>query len=138
MIFIEYEELKEKFNKAQKEYDKLLDQKEIIILSPQVKSTQIKVCTSTSNKKTDKTLEYLISLEELMPKLNESRSLLGEREYLLKLKKLQLVESQELLDKVYVMRYIENMPVKHIARNLIYSKQRIYQLLEEIKNIRKY
>ena len=51
---------------------------------------------------------------------------------------MELKESNEILDIIYIKKFIEKKKVKHIARDLIYSYQRIYQLLDEInEKIRK-
>ena len=53
--------------------------------------------------------------------------------YNLKKMEIAMREMKELEEKVFVMRYIDNKKVKHIARELNYTEKNIYRVLDIIK-----
>lgn len=133
-IYEEYHLLKLEEKNSKRKYEELLDRKAEYYYTrtkPNTSNTEIEMSavSSTSNKM----LNTMINIEELEEEINCQKNIYGIKQYRLKLKEIELRDSNELLDIIYVMRYIDRMKVKHIANKLIYSHQRIYQLIDEIK-----
>ncbi len=78
--------------------------------------------------------DYVISVEEkeLDIKIARLRRHLDDWRVLMDVKEGELRKSQVLIDRVYVMRYLDGLSVNKICRILHYEKTRIYELLTEI------
>lgn len=78
--------------------------------------------------------DYVISVEEkeLDVKIARLRRHLDDWRVLMDVKEQELRKSQVLIDRVYVMRYLDGLSVNKICRILHYEKTRIYELLTEI------
>jgi hypothetical protein len=70
--------------------------------------------------------------ENIEERLNEIKTLLDGRKRLLDLKKQELYDSKDLVDKIYRMKYIEHMKWYEISEKLGYSKSQIYRITEKI------
>lgn len=137
-LYCEYHKIYQKFKQASRKYDKILEDKAMLYFNTQPKATNLTKEIVSGGRTTNKFMELVEKLEKLDIELQQARNERDLKNYLLKKKELEIRESKEILDKIYVYRYIEKKKVKHIARDLIYSYQRIYQLLDEInEKIRK-
>ena len=78
--------------------------------------------------------DYIISVEEkeLDVKIARLRRHLDDWRVLMDVKEQELRKSQVLIDRVYVMKYLDGLSVNKICRILHYEKTRIYELLTEI------
>ena len=78
--------------------------------------------------------DFVISVEEqeLDVKIARLRRHLEDWRVLMDVKEGELRKSQVLIDRVYVMRYLDGLSVNKICRILHYEKTRIYELLTEI------
>lgn len=78
--------------------------------------------------------DYVISVEEkeLDVKIARLRRHLDDWRVLMDVKEQELRKSQVLIDRVYVMKYLDGLSVNKICRILHYEKTRIYELLTEI------
>ena len=78
--------------------------------------------------------DYVISVEEqeLDIKIARLRRHLEDWRVLMDVKEEELRKSQVLIDRVYVMRYLDGLGVNKMCRILHYEKTRIYELLTEI------
>lgn len=78
---------------------------------------------------------YLIKKEEqqIDEKLAEIKSILEDREQLLKLKEQELRASNDIKDKIYKYRKLDKMRAYKIARLVGYSERQIYRILEDMK-----
>lgn len=78
--------------------------------------------------------DYVISVEEqeLDIKIARLRRHLEDWRVLMDVKEEELRKSQVLIDRVYVMRYLDGIGVNKMCRILHYEKTRIYELLTEI------
>ena len=137
-LFVEYYNLKKEYDDAKNNYENKLEEKAKLFFDTQPKAVRPKEIVNHISITSDKYLEYCEKIEVVDIEVENARNLLGVREYRLKLKEMELKESNEILDIIFTKRFIKKMKVKHIARDLIYSYQRIYQLLDEInEKIRK-
>lgn len=78
--------------------------------------------------------DYIISMEEeeLDVKIARLRRHLDDWRVLMDVKEGELRKSQVLIDRVYVMRYLDGLSVNKICRIIHYEKTRVYELLTEI------
>ena len=78
---------------------------------------------------------YLILKEEkkIDQRLEEIKSILDDRERLLKLKEQELRASTDVQDKIYMYRYIDKLKVYKIAKMVGYSEPQIYRILKVIR-----
>lgn len=136
MIYAEYHEYKNKYYAAQKEYDKILSEKEELFVKTQPKATEYdkeKVSGGNTSNSFD---DYLIIKEkkQLDERLEEARSILEDREKLLKLKEEELRSSKDWLDIIYTYYFVEKLTIRKIAKKIPFSTTAIF---EKIKIIRK-
>ena len=127
MLYIEYELYKSKYKETQSKYDEILTEKELIFQRTQTQAIDYdkeKVSGGTYNNIFDK---YLVEKEEkrIDERLEEVKSLLDDRERLLKLKEQELRASNNLYDKVYRMRFIDRISPYVIGEKIGYSKTQI-------------
>ena len=78
--------------------------------------------------------DFVISVEEkeLDVKIARLRRHLDDWRVLMDVKEQELRKSQVLIDRVYVMRYLDGLSVNKICRIIHYEKTRVYELLTEI------
>lgn len=136
MIYEIYEEYKNKYIETQKEYDKILNEKEKLFMITQPSSVKFDK-EVVSGGVVDNTFEkYLILKEEkkIDQRLEEIKSILEDRERLLKLKENELRASTSVQDKIYRYRYIDKLKVYKIAKLVGYSEPQVYRILKIIEN----
>lgn len=135
MIYTIYEEYKNKYYETQREYDIILTEKEKLFSITQPSAVKFDK-EVVSGGVVDNTFErYLILKEEkkIDQRLEEIKSLLDDRERLLKLKEQELKASTNIHDKIYKYRYIDRLKVYKIAKLVGYSEPQIYRILKIIK-----
>lgn len=135
MIYIEYHEFKNKYYVAQKEYDKILSEKEALFAKTQPKATEYdkeKVSGGCPSNSFD---DYLIIKEkkQLDERLEEARSILIDRTRLLNLKLEELKSSDNPYDKIYYHRFVKNLSPYKFKRLVGYEERQIYRILEKIE-----
>ena len=135
MIYAIYEEYKNKYYETQKEYNNILNEKEKLFMITQPSSSKFdkeRVSGGSSDNTFDR---YLILKEEkkIEQRLKEIRSILDDRERLLKLKEEELKESTDIKDKIYRYRYIDKLKVYKISKLVGYSEAQVYRFLDEIR-----
>lgn len=139
MIYIQYHECKNKYYDAQKDFEKVLSEKERLFTKTQpgaVDTTKEKTSGGTPSNTFD---NYLVEKEKknIDKRLKEVRSILEDREKLFNIKTELLKESKEWDDIIYAYRYIENLSIRKIERRIPFSKSEIYRKLQIIrKNIK--
>ena len=133
-LFIEHYKLNEEYKEAKKEFEKALAKKSQLLYSVVPKSANFEnelVKASSSNK----FLNYTIKMEEIDKEINVRRNLRDVLEYRLKLKEIELNNSSNILDKIYLLKYVKNMKVRYIAIKTNYSKRRIYDFINDIRKM---
>ena len=130
-LFVEHYRLNEEYKEAKKEFDKALEKKSQLLYSVVPKSANFEnelVKSSSSNK----FLNYTIKMEEIDKEINVRRNLRDVLAYRLKLKEIELKKSDNILDKVYYLKFVERMKVKYISIKINYSKEQTYRFLKKI------
>lgn len=138
MLFLDYEEYKNRYIASQKQYDEILQEKEELFARTQpnaVRFDKEKVTGGTMENAFD---AYLVKKErkQIDDRLAEAKNLLNDRKKLLALKLEELNASNEILDKVYRLNRIEHIRPYKIARIVNYSVSQVYRFLEQIDRMK--
>lgn len=137
-LFIEYEELKKKYLIAKGRYDNLLEKKAMLIIQTQPKAMDFSKEPTTGGKVINKFDEFVQRLEKLDPELQVARNERDLQEYLLKKKEIELKNSQNESDRIYVYSYLKRFKVRKFCYLIPLSKTQTYEKLKEIeKKIKK-
>ena len=134
-LFVEYELLKRECKVAKRDYDKALEKKAEYYYSvlPGASDTSKELIkTECTN---DKFLNYTIKIQEIDSEIEVRKNLYGNLSYRLKLKEIELRNSKELLDRIYVYRYLDKLNVKAIGIKIQYGKSQTYDYITKIKNM---
>lgn len=138
MLYVEYLDYKKKYLDAQVIYDRILSEKEILFTMTQPKAVQFdkeRVSGGTANNSFD---NYLVIKDSrhLDDKLEEIRSILKDREELLRAKEQELKNSKDWLDIIFVYYYIEKLSIRKISKKIPFGTTEIFRKLKKIeKNI---
>lgn len=136
MIYIIYEKYKKCYYDTQNRYNEILTEKERLFSITQPKATDYGKEKTSGGKPSNPFDEYLIQKEkkQIDARLKEVKSLLEDRERLLRLKRDELRASNNIHDKIYRYRYIDKMRVQKIVKLVGYSEAQVYRILKVIKN----
>lgn len=145
MIYLDYEMFKIQYLETQVKYNDILTEKEDLFTRTQpnaIRYDKERVQTSVSGENGFDA--YLIAKESkrIDERLEEVKSLMEDREKLLKLKEKELRLSNEKMDRIYLLRYVEGIKPHKIAKMLNYSVSQVYRVINQIessiqKNMRK-
>ena len=138
MIYVEYHEYKNKYYAAQKEYDKILSEKEELFVKTQPKATEYDKEKVNGGCPSNSFDNYLITKEkkQLDERLEEARSILEDREKLFKLKEEELRYSKDWLDIIYTYYFLEKLSIRKIEKKIPFSSTEIFRKITIIrKNI---
>ena len=139
MLYVEYEKYLNRFKTTQAKVDEILTEKEAIFLKTQTQGIRYDLEKITGGAYTNIFESYVIDLEKkkIDERLQEAKSLLEERKMLLDMKERELRNSKELYDKIYRMRYIDNLSPYNIGERIGYSTSQVYRILDKINKILK-
>lgn len=135
MLYIEYHEYRDKCYDAQKKYDEILSEKEHLFSKTQPKATQYDKEVVSGGLPNNSFDDYLIEKEkkQIDERLEEAKSILDDRERLLKLKEEELRHSKDWIDIIYVYYYIEKLSMRKISKRIPFSTTEIYRKVGIIK-----
>ncbi len=135
-IYIAYEECKRKYNDLQKIYIGILEEQEELFAKTQPKSLNLNKISVAGGKKSNLLDDYLIlkSKKQIDKRLKEIQALMTDRKILLDKKELELKNSKEWIDKLYVYKYLEKYKVKKIINLMPYESAQTYRMLNEIRS----
>ena len=135
MLYIEYHEYRDKYIVAQRKYDEVLSEKEHLFARTQPKATQYDKEVVSGGSPSNSFDEYLIAKEkkQIDERLEEAKSILEDREKLLKLKKEELRLSSNPYDKIYYYKFVENQSPYKMKWQVGYEVAQIYRILEKIE-----
>lgn len=140
MIYIEYVEYKQKYYAAQREYDKVLSEKEELFIKTQPSAVPTDKEVVSGGKPSNAFDDYLIVKEKkkIDERLEEARSILKNRKELLDLKEEKLKSSKNVYDIVYYSRCIENISPVQIGFSIPCDRSTVYRYMNEIeRNIKR-
>lgn len=134
-LYLEYEDCKKKYNQIVETFESTLEEKERLFMKTQPKGTKIDKVSVEGGVNNNLFDNYLMEVErkQLDQKLDEARKIVDERYKYLKTKELELRASKDWIDKIYVYRFIEQLPVKTILHLIPYQEAQIYRIINEIK-----
>lgn len=135
MLYIEHHDCENKYIAAQIAYGKILYEKERLfeITQPGAIAYDKTLVSGGGENNAFDTYLALKEKSRIDERLNEAKAILDDRSNLLTLKEAELKASPNYFDRVYYLRYIENLPVKQIAAKIPYCKTQIYEMLNMIK-----
>lgn len=134
MVYLEYEEYKRKYHEIQKQYDKILLENEELFQRTQIQGIDYGR-EKVNGGKGSNVMELYIAekdFRKIDERLAEVKILLDGRKRLLDLKREELRDSKELVDKVYRMKYLDHLKVREISDKLCYSKTQLYRIVDKI------
>lgn len=137
LIYIDYENIKNKCHKLEKDYENILAENEKIFRITQPKSpafSDIKVQCSEIKSKFD---EYLVLKEKLCieKRTREVSRMLKIRNKMLKKKEIELRSSRDLIDRIYCLWFLDKKNAREISYALSYHKSAVYNVVNDIKNV---
>lgn len=133
-LFVEYHSLKKEVNKINDDLDDLLNKKARIFGMTQPQASDVtKEMFPSAMSSNDKFLLYTIKTEEIDRQIINKKNELGIKKYHLKLKLMDLRESKDILDRIYVYKYVDKKKVGKFYRLMHYSRAQIYRKLDEIE-----
>lgn len=138
MLYVEYIDFKKKYIEAQKLFDNILSEKETLFSMTQPKAVQFDKERVSGGTKQNTFDDYLVIKDNrhLDAKLEEIRSILKDREKLLKVKEEELRNSKDWLDIIFIYYYIEKLSIRKIAKRIPFGTTEIYRKIKKIeKNI---
>lgn len=135
MIYLEYEFYKSQYLASQRVLNSILIEQEELFTKTQpdaIRYDKDRVQTSPSNNQFD---NYLVQKEKLKidERLAEAKSIIEDRERLMKMKELELRQSMDIKDTIYLYKFVEGLNVRKIANKLNYSASQVYRIIEKIE-----
>ena len=135
MVYVDYEEYRNKYLAIQQQFNLVLSKKEAIFtktLPSGIRYDKEHVQSSPSSCPLE---DYVISLEEqkIDEDLKHLRQLMEDREKLLDSKEKELRKSPDKYDTIYRLKYLDGYGVNKISSMLNYSKSQVYRMLCQIQ-----
>lgn len=136
MLYLDYERFRQNYLEAQRRYDDVLSEKERLFARTQPHAVRFDKESCTSSAGSSPFDCYLIEKERkrIDERLDEAGTLMLNRKELLKLKEQELINSRDILDKIYRLRYILRWNVPKISRETGYSESHLYRILTSIND----
>ena len=137
MIYMVYEEYKNKYLDTQKKFDEILQEKEFMFAKTQPQSPNWDKIGENGNQITNKFDNYLVDKESkrIDERFAEIKSILDDRGRLLALKEQELRSSKNHIDKIYKMKYVDKLNISRIVKASNYSRAQVYRILDDIKKM---
>lgn len=134
MIYKTYEEYKNRYYMTQQNYNDLLTEKERLFVRTQPNAIRYDKLNVKSSPNSNVLEDYVIEKEkkQLDRRIAEMKVLLDDRRNLMLLKEAELRKSKDMYDRIYKMRYLEDMSVERIAKKVNYSVSQVYRILTKI------
>lgn len=135
VIYKEFEEYKDRYVKAQEEYKKIVDERDMLFIKTLPKSTKFDKEMVKGGSASNMFDEYLLKKERLGidKRLKEAKEIFEDRQRLYKAKKEELMHSKDWYDIIYVNAFIYGLSSRKIERRIPYSKTQISRIIKQIK-----
>ena len=136
MIYLEYEDYRIKYLSAQRKYDEVLLEKEDLFDRTQPQGVSFDKERVGGTNESNRFDEYLIRLErsQIDERLAEIKQIMDKRWDLLLDKEDELRASTEIMDRLYVLRFLEHERMQKITKQIPYSESHIYRLMNQLLN----
>jgi hypothetical protein len=135
MKFLEYEKAYVKYLKAQEWFESALQEQEKLITQTTLRAIRYDKPVVQSTPDGNVMDEYVIKKEEkrIDKKIARTRKLLEDRLNFLRIKEADLRNSNDHIDKIYVLWRLEGQAPREIAKSLNYSVAQVYRTISTIK-----
>lgn len=136
MLYVKYEEYKNKLHDSQDTFDSILSEKEELFSKTQPNATDYsKDKTMNGTPKNNPFETYVIKMQDKQvdERLNEARTIIEDRKFLLNSKEEELRNSKDWYDKIYTYKFIDKMSVEKIKNIMPYCRSSIYDKINEIE-----
>lgn len=133
MIYLEYEAYKQRFRELQRIFNDLLLEKERLFtaaLPGAIRYDKDRVQAAASNA----TENYIVALDEkgIDEHLDKLRPMINDFEMSMRLKEIELRKSPDIIDKIYVSKFLDGYSVNYTAKRINYSRRQTYRLYNQI------
>lgn len=134
-LYIEFEKYKKEYYSTQKKYSELINERERLFSLTQPQATKYDKQMVKGGSSFNKFDDYLIKKEKLKldSDISEIEIILNQRKKLFEDKKNELLKSNDVYDRIYVLRYINKMKITKVCMAMIYSEAQVYRILKNIK-----
>lgn len=132
-LYEEHYEILKKYKDVKRIYESKLEKKALLILRTQPRAIDTAKENVKGGKITDKFELFVSQLEELDPEIQTARNERDLLAYLLEKKEKELRDSKDIMDRIYVLKYLDKRKARHIAIIINYSLSRTYDLINEIE-----
>ena len=135
MLYVEYNDYKNKLHNAQQVLDEIICEKEELFAKTQPQTTDFGNEPTNGGVPSDKFFEYVkeklrLKIEE---RLEEAKSIVKDRKELLLSKEEELRRSKNEYDIIYKYYFIDYLTIRQIERRIPSSKSEIDRKLQKIK-----
>ena len=132
MIYEEYEAIRSKIRKIEKELFDLINKRDDLFDLTQPKSSKFDKEIVDGKNPTNLMEQYVIQKEYLNEKINQLNQTLDDRYQILRRKRDELRQSKNIYDRIYVYYCIERLSIVKISYLTNYSQSQIYRKLEKM------
>lgn len=139
MLYLVYERYKQDYHRALDALKAVLDEQEVLIASTEPSAVRYDGDRVQHSSETRIGEYYAIRMETsgLDQRISAAKKLAAERGDLLRMKLVELRQSHDVEDRIYVARFVDRRGVRWIERSLNYSERAVYYHIREIvRNIR--
>ena len=136
MVYIQYERIKQKYRVSQDNYEELIREKEDLFSLTQPKSQQTDKERVSGGQKENAYDKYLIKQEQsnIEERLEAAKEIMEIRKQMLEQKRAELEESEDVMDRLYYLKYIKRLRNKEIYDEIEYSKAQTTRYLKLIRS----
>ena len=136
MIYIQYERIKQKYRVSQDNYEELIREKEDLFSLTQPKSQQTDTERVSGGQKENAYDKYLIKQEQsnIEERLEAAKEIMDVRKQMLEQKRAELEASEDVMDRLYYLKYIKRLRNKEIYDVIDYSKAQTERYLRQIRS----
>lgn len=136
MIYVEYHNLYKKYKDAESNYYSSLDKKSKLLygVEPHAINPKLIMTVTNSNSYDDGLIEFASERKAVDELINEARNNKDVLEHELKKKELELRDSDDVYDKIYVYKWLEHKKVKQFYKLIGYSYRQTDRKVKEIEN----
>ena len=136
MLYVEYDEIREKYAAAQRAYNDLIDEKAVLFQRTQPGAIEYDKEHVSGGTVLNPFDEYVVIKDRLRldERIAEMKSILEDRKTIKDMKESELRSSKDWHDRIYAYWYLDKMSLTKIERFVPYSRVQIWRILKIIRN----